>query len=330
MAKRALVTGGAGQDGSYLIDLLLAHGYEVHAQSRRQQRDDRTGVTWHTGDLTDPVFLENLIKSAEADEIYNLAAASHTQMVWDEPIEAAQLNALVPQQICELIRQHSRESRLFQASSAAIYGDSASNTQNETTPCDPRTPYGIAKFYAHRLVGAYREKYGLHLTSGILFNHESPRRPLSFVSQKIAHAAAAVHLGLTETKEKDEFGDPLLSNGKVKLGNLDAKRDFGFAGDYAEAIYAVLQSAIADDYVIGTGECHSIREFCKAAFEVVGLNWENHVTQDQSRIRSIDASIICADASKLRNQFGWQPTMTFNGLVKLMVEHRIEAIRSGR
>ena len=330
LAKRALVTGGAGQDGSYLIDLLLTRGYEVHAQSRQPQRDDRANMTWHTGDLTDRGFLENLIKTTEADEIYNLAAASHTQTSWDKPIEAAQcFNAFVPQQICELIRLHSRKSRFFQASSAAIYGDSASSLQNEATLFDPRTPYGIAKYYAHRLVGAYREKYGLHLTSGILFNHESPRRPLSFVSQKIAHAAAAVHLGLTETKEKDEFGDPLLSNGKVKLGNLEVRRDFGFAGDYAVAIHAVLQGAAADDYVIGTGESHSIKEFCKAAFEVVGLNWEDHVIQDQSRARSIDASVICANASKLRSQLGWRPTMSFNDLVKLMVEHRIEAIRSG-
>jgi GDPmannose 4,6-dehydratase len=287
-------------------------------------------VTWLTGDLTDHVFLETLIRTTEADEIYNLAAASHTQLSWDQPTAAAQLNALVPQQICELIRLHTPRSRFFQASSAAIYGDSASKLQNETTPCDPRTPYGIAKYYAHRLVGAYREKYQLHLTSGILFNHESPRRPLSFVSQKIAHAAAAVHLGLTETKEKDEFGDPLLSKGKVKLGNLDVKRDFGFAADYAVAIHAVLQSDTPDDYVIGTGDCHSIREFCKAAFDVVGLKWEDHVVQDKSRARSIDASVICADASKLRNRFGWRPTMSFHDLVALMVEHRIDAIRSGR
>jgi GDPmannose 4,6-dehydratase len=153
---------------------------------------------------------------------------------------------------------------------------------------------------------------------------------LSFVSQKIAHAAAAVHLGLTETKEKDEFGDPLLSKGKVKLGNLDVKRDFGFAADYAVAIHAVLQSDTPDDYVIGTGDCHSIREFCKAAFDVVGLKWEDHVVQDKSRARSIDASVICADASKLRSRFGWQPTTGFHDLVALMVEHRIDAIRSGR
>jgi GDPmannose 4,6-dehydratase len=330
LAKRALVTGGTGQDGSYLIDLLLARGYKVHAQSRRQQRDNRANITWHTGDLINQVFLEKLIKTAEADEIYNLAAISHTQMVWDKQIEAAQLNAFVPQHMCELIRLHSQESRFFQASSAAIYGYSASSRQNEATPCDPRTPYAIAKFYAHRMVGAYREKYGLQLTSGILFNHESPRRPLSFVSQKIAHAAAAVHLGLIETTEKDEFGDPVLNNGKLTLGNLDVRRDFGFAGDYAAAIHAIVQSAPADDYVIGTGESHSIEEFCKAAFDVIGRNWKDHVTQDQSRARAIDAPVICADATRLHSRLGWQPTMSFNDLVKLMVERRIELIAQGQ
>jgi GDPmannose 4,6-dehydratase len=330
LAKRALVTGGTGQDGSYLIDLLLARGYEVHAQSRRQPADSRSGITWQVGDLTDPAFLEGLITTSSADEIYNLAAISRTLLSWSNPIEAAQLNAFVPQQICELIRRHSPKSRFFQASSGEIYGDNAGAVQDETTRCDPRTPYGIAKYYAHRIVGAYREEYKLHLTSGILFNHESPRRPLSFVSQKIAHAAAALHLGLTTTEEKDEFGEPLLSGGKVKLGNLGVKRDFGFAGDYAGAIYAMLQSDTADDYVVGTGECHSIEEFCEVAFNLVRLDWKNHVVQDASRARRVDARVICADASKLRRRFGWRPTMSFNDLVKSMVEHRIEAIRSGR
>ena len=202
--------------------------------------------------------------------------------------------------------------------------------QNETTRCDPRTPYGIAKYYAHRMVGAYREQYGLHLSSGILFNHDSPRRPLSFVSQKIAHAAAALHLGLNETSELDERGQPLVSGGKVKLGNIEVRRDFAFAGDYTEAIYAMLQSDTPDDYVVGTGESHSIAEFCEAAFRMVGLNWKDHVVIDSELVRRVDTPVTCADASKLRNRLGWRPKMNFNDLVRLMVEHRIEAIRSGR
>jgi GDPmannose 4,6-dehydratase len=329
LAKRALVTGATGQDGWYLIDLLLARGYEVHAQSRQQGGADRSGVTPHTGDLTNSEFLERLIKTIEVDEIYNLAAVSRPDLSWSNPIEAAELNALVPQRICELIRRHAPNSRLFQASSAAIYGDHGSGVQNEATRCDPRTPYGIAKYYAHRVVGAYREQYDLHLSSGILFNHESPRRPLSFVSQKIAHAAAALHLGLNKTKELDERGRPLLSDGKVRLGNLDVRRDFGFAGDHVEAIYAMLQSDTPDDYVIGTGESHSIAEFCETAFRTVGLDWKNHVVTDSQLVRRADIPVTCADSTKLRNRLGWRPKTSFGDLVALMVQNRIEAIRSG-
>jgi GDPmannose 4,6-dehydratase len=328
LTKRALVTGATGQDGSYLIDLLLARGYEVHAQSRQQRGADRSGVTWHAGNLTNPEFLERLIKTTAADEIYNLAAVSQPLLSWSHPIEAAQLNALVPQQICEAIRLHLPNSRLFQASSSAIFGDKSGQVQDETSVCDPSTPYGIAKYYAHRIVGMYREQYSLHLSSGILFNHESPRRPLSFVSQKVAHAAAALHLGLNETRELDERGQPLVMDGKVRLGNLEVRRDFGFAGDYVEAIYAMLQSDTPDDYIIGTGESCSIAEFCEAAFRLVGLDWKDHVVVDSEFVRSVDTPVTCADASKLRNRLGWRPKVGFNDLVALMVQHRIEAIRS--
>jgi len=326
LAKRALVTGGAGQDGSYLIDLLLARGYAVHAQSRQPPADGRSGVTWHAGNLTDPVFLEQLILTAGADEIYNLAAISRPAASWNAPIETAQLNALVPQQICELIRRHSPGSRLFQASSSEIFGPTSEPFQNENTRCDPISPYGIAKHYAHRMVGAYRQQYGLHLASGILFNHESPRRPLSFVSQKIAHAAAALHLGLTETAEKDERGQPLLSGGKVKLGALEIRRDFGFAGDYVEAIHTILQADAPDDYVIGTGESHSIAEFCTVAFQAVGLDWKDHVEVDRELIRRADPAMR-ADSSKLKKKLGWQAKMRFDDLVASMVRSRIDAIR---
>jgi GDPmannose 4,6-dehydratase len=327
LAKRALVTGGAGQDGSYLIDLLLSRGYVVDAQSRQKPDADGPGeVTWHVGHLTDAAFLEQLIATARPDEIYNLAAISRPALSWSIPLDTAQLNAFVPQQICDLIRRHSPHSRFFQASSCEIFGDNPPPVQSETTRCDPRTPYGIAKYYAHRMVAAYREQYGLHLSSGILFNHESPRRPLSFVSQKIAHAAAALHLGITETAEQDERGQPILSGGKLKLGGLNVKRDFGFAGDYAEAIYAMMQSDVADDYVIGTGESHSIAEFCDVAFRSVGLDWKDHVVVDSELIRRVDAPVTCADASKLRGKLGWGPRLSFNDLVALMVKHRIEAI----
>ncbi len=328
MVKRALVTGGTGQDGSYLIELLLAKGYAVHAQSRQQPQNPGQ-VTWHAGYLTDGGFLEHLVTSAEADEIYNLAAISRPTLSWSIPLETAKLDALVPQQICELIRRHSPQTRFFQASSSEIFGYASQSTQNENTRCDPISPYGIAKFYAHRMIGAYRQQYGLHLSSGIMFNHESPRRQLSFVSQKIAHAAAALHLGLSETAEKDERGQPLLSGGQLKLGGLDTTRDFGFAGDYVEAMFAMVQSDNADDYVIGTGESHSIAEFCETAFQLVGLDWRKHVVVDRELVRRADPP-MCADATKLKEKLGWRPRVSFRQLVALMVEHRIEAIRTGR
>ncbi len=328
MAKRALVTGATGQDGSYLCELLLSKDYIVHAQSRRPPAAGGN-VTWHVGDPTDAGFLEHLVTTARAEEIYNLAAISRPALSWSIPLETAQLNALLPQQICELIRRHSPHTRLFQASSSEIFGYSSEPTQNETTRCDPRSPYGIAKHYAHRMVGAYRQQYGLHLSCGIMFNHESPRRPLTFVSQKIAHAAAALHLGLSETAELDERGQPLLSGGKLKLGGLETTRDFGFAGDYVEAMFAMVQSETPDDYVIGSGESHSIAEFCEVAFQLVGLDWREHVVVDRELIRRVDAA-MCADATKLREKLGWRPRVSFKQLVASMVEHRIEAIQAGR
>jgi GDPmannose 4,6-dehydratase len=230
--KRALVTGGAGQDGWYLIELLLSRGYEVFAHSRRPVDPGLHAgrVSWHTGDLTDETFLKSLLSVSKPDEIYNLAAVSRPALSWNIPIETALLNGLVPQRICEFIRRELPATRLFQASSSEIYGDSQAQLQDEETRANPRSPYGISKAYAHQIIGAYRQQYGLHLSCGILFNHESPRRPLNFVSQKIAHAAAAASLGLTETRELDERGRPILSDGKLYLGDINVRRDLALPG----------------------------------------------------------------------------------------------------
>ena len=331
LAKTALVTGGTGQDGSYLIDLLSSKGYVVHLQSRRrpERESHKQAIQWHTGDLTDPAFLETLISSIRPDEIYNLAAISRPTLSWNIPSQTAQLNAIVPLQICELIRKHSPASRLFQASSSEIFGNSSERTQNEATRCDPISPYGIAKHYAHRIIGAYRERYGLHLASGIMFNHESPLRPLPYVSQKIAHAAAALSLGMSETAEKDERDQPIVSGGKLTLGGLDVRRDFGFAGDVVDAMHAILQTDVPDDYVIGTGENHSIAEFCEIAFSTVGLDWKRYVVVDSALVRRSDM-MTCADPSKLRAKLGWHPKLSFAELVALMVNRRIEAISRPR
>jgi GDPmannose 4,6-dehydratase len=329
VSKRALVTGGAGQDGWYLIELLLSRGYEVFAHSRRlidpAVHSDR--VNWCVGDLTDDAFLQHLLSTSAADEIYNLAAVSRPALSWDIPIQTARLNALVPQSICEFIRNEMPTARLFQASSSEIYGDNPAQLQNEETRANPRSPYGISKAYAHQIVGAYRAQYGLHLSCGILFNHESPRRPLGFVSQKIAHAAAAASLGLTETRELDERGKPILSNSKLYLGDIHVRRDFGFAGDVVEAMHLITQSDVPSDFVVGTGHAHSIAEFCEIAFRAGGLDWTEFVDVDPSLLRKVDSHFTQADSSKLRSERGWRPMVDFATLVDMMVQARISALK---
>lgn len=328
LGTKVLVTGASGQDGYYLLELLRKEGCAVHAQSRRLPHPSlqHDGIRWHIGDLTDSDFLESLIAGLLPDEIYNLAAVSRPMQSWNIPVETAKLNALVPQAICELLLKFKPGCRLFQASSSDIFGDSVAHFQDEQTLCVPKTPYGISKLYAHRIVGAYREQYGLHACSGIMFNHESPRRPLSFVSQKIAYAAAAVSLGLTETPERDEHGRPILFNGKISLGDLSVRRDFGFAGDYVEIMRMIVRHAKPDDYVVGTGENHSIEEFCEHAFGVVDRKWTDHVSLDPSLIRKVDSHYTCADTAKIRSVFDWRPKVGFPELVSMMVQAQIKSI----
>jgi GDPmannose 4,6-dehydratase len=328
MRKCALVTGGAGQDGWYLIQRLLADDYSVHVQTRQVRSwPPRDNVSWHAGALTDQAFLDHLISSVRPDEIYNLAAISRPSISWSVPFETAMVNAIMPQQLCELVRKLCPETRLFQASSSEMFGEIAfASSQNEQTPCNPLSPYAISKTYAHHIVGAYRSQYNLHLSAGILFNHESPKRPLSFVSQKIAHAAAAVSLGLSQTTELDERGRPILQNGRVMLGDLTVRRDFGFAGDYIEAMLLMIRSEQPDDYVIGSGEQHSIAEFCETAFRIVGRSWQDHVVCDPDLIRKNDSHYTRADPSKILLRLGWRATTSFEELVAMMVRSRIETI----
>jgi GDPmannose 4,6-dehydratase len=327
--RRALVTGGAGQDGWYLIELLLSRGYEVFAQSRHHVDAalHRNVVTWYAGNLTEKRFLQNLLDTSIPDEIYNLAAVSRPAESWETAIETALLNALVPHHICEFIRHKLPKCRLFQASSSEIYGDTTLQLQDEETRADPRSPYGISKAYAHQIIGAYRRQYGLHLSCGILFNHESPLRPLNFVSQKIAHAAAAASLGLRETRELDERGKPILSGGKLYLGDISVQRDFGFAGDFVEAMHLILQSDAPSDYAVGTGHTRSIAEFCETAFKVGGLDWTKYVAVDQSLLRKADSHFTQADTSKLQSQLGWRPKVSFPQLVEMMVLERIRLLK---
>ncbi|QDM17938.1 GDP-mannose 4,6-dehydratase [Tardiphaga sp. vice278] len=326
----ALVTGAAGQDGSYLIELLLAAGHVVHAQSRQIQPASapRENLIWHVGAMTDQGFLTELLTSVSPDEIYNLAAMSRPVQSWDIPDETTLLNAVVPQRLCEFVAKHHPTCRLLQASSSDMFSGTQDVVQNENTCLRPQTPYGISKASAHLTIGAYRERYGLHASSAILFNHESPRRPLSFVSQKIAYAAAAISLGQTESRALDERGRPIVTGGKVQLGNLDIRRDFGFAGDVARAMYMIASSNKPGDYIVGTGQNKSIAEFCEAAFDVVGLNWRDHTLVDTSLIRAADMPASTAEASKLRSQLGWNPKVSFSDLVKMMVEEQISVLRT--
>jgi GDPmannose 4,6-dehydratase len=302
----------------------------VFAQTRRTidaALPDRK-VTWRVGELTDEAFLSKLLFDAAPDEIYNLAAVSRPAISWDIPIDTALLNALVPQRICEFIRRERPACRLFQASSSEIYGDTRAQLQDEQTRANPGSPYGISKAYAHQIVGAYRQQYGLHLSCGILFNHESPRRPLNFVSQKIAHAAAAASLGLTNTRELDERGKPILSGGKLYLGDISVRRDFGFAGDFVEAMHLIVRHDTPSDYAVGTGHAHSIAEFCELAFKVGGLDWTKFVVKDETLLRKVDSHFTQADPSKLHSQLGWQPKVDFPSLIDMMVRERIQILEN--
>lgn len=327
LRKRALVTGATGQDGRYLLELLVRAGYDVHGQTRGESPIAPAGVSWHRGVLTDPAFVEFLVADLKPDEIYNLAALSRPILSWGATRETAEINGFAPQAICDLLVRHRPGCRFFQATSSEMFGDSVGPWQDETTPFRPRSPYGITKLYAHHVIGAYRRQYGLHACSGILFNHESPHRPLSFVSQKIAHAAAAASCGLRDTEALDERGRPILSGGVLLLGDLTVRRDFGFAGDYAEAMHLILTHRDPDDYVIGTGETHSIEDFCKVAFAAVGLDWRDHVRVDSALIRKADNHFTRANTAKIRQATGWRPRLSFAELVACMVRAQVGLLR---
>ena len=331
MNKRsALITGARGQDGTYLTDYLLTAGYKVHAQTRSANQADRLrkqNLTWYVGDVADSDFLEMLLSKSQPDEIYNLAAISTPQSSWQYPSKTDAINAMVPQKLCELIYRSYPATRLFQASSSEMFASDGAEVQHEGSPIRPRTPYGISKAHAHFTIGAYRSQYGLHLSSGILFNHESPRRPLNFVSQKIAYAAAAIYLGIQNSKAVDELNRPIVANSRFRLGRLDTRRDFGFAGDYIKAMHAIVCNSTGDDYVVGTGCTHSIAELCDVAFRCVDLDWRRYADVDETLIRKNDSNTR-ADPTKINTLLGHQFPTTFNEMVEMMVKERVNELRS--
>ena len=320
--KRALITGITGQDGSYLAEFLLSKGYEVYGLIRRTSiiNDDRIrhiidDVHLIDGDLLDQLSLIKAVRTAQPDEVYNLAAQSFIPTSFVQPVLTGEYTALGVTKMLEAIRLEERPIRFYQASSSEMFGKVHEIPQRETTPFHPRSPYGVAKLYGHWITVNYREAYNLFACSGILFNHESPRRGLEFVTRKISHAVARIKLGL----QKELF-----------LGNLDAKRDWGFAGDYVEAMWLMLQQDEPDDYVVAMGETHTIAEFADLAFAHVGLSWQEFVKVDPALLRPADVDLLIGDPSKAKAKLGWQPKMSFKELVATMVDADVEVERRNR
>lgn len=318
MAKRALITGITGQDGSYLAELLLSEGYEVIGLIRRSSTltverisHIQDQITLVSGDLVDEVSLINLLRDYRPVEVYNLAAQSFVQTSWTQPLLTGEITALGVTRLLDAIRIVDPEIRFYQASSSEMFGRVRSVPQDENTPFYPRSPYGVAKVYGHWITVNYRESYDLHASSGILFNHESPRRGLEFVTRKITHGVARIKQGIDK---------------EIRLGNLDAQRDWGYAADYVRAMHAMLQRDTPDDFVIATGETHSVRELCEVAFHAAGLNYEHHVVIDPAFIRPAEVDLLVGDATKAHRVLGWKCDVDFYALVEMMVAADIAAL----
>ena len=321
MTRRALITGITGQDGSYLAELLLDEGYEVIGMVRRSSTvtferiahlQDRIATV--PGDLLDQASLIDVLRTYRPDEVYNLAAQSFVQTSFGQPVLTGDVTALGVTRLLDAVRIVDPDIRFYQASSSEMFGKVAEVPQKESTPFHPRSPYGVAKVYGHWITVNYRESYGLHASSGILFNHESPRRGLEFVTRKISNAAAKIKLGQAE---------------ELRLGNLEAKRDWGFAGDYVRAMRLMLAQDSPDDYVVATGETHSVREFCEVAFGHLGLDWERFVVIDEAFYRPAEVDLLVGDAAKASTVLGWQPEVGFQDLVTMMVDADMDLL-SGR
>jgi GDPmannose 4,6-dehydratase len=318
--RRALITGVGGQDGSYLAELLLEKGYEVFGIVRTGSaadypnlRDVCDDLRLVEADLLDQRSLGEALRSCAPHEVYNLASVSFVPASWDEPVLTAEFAAVGVTVILEAIREVDPATRFYQASSSEIFGEPAEFPQSSDTPLSPLTPYGVAKAYGHFITRSYRRRYGLHASTGILYNHESPRRPLEFVTRKITHAAASISLGLQQ---------------ELSLGDLDARRDWGYAPDYVRAMWLMLQQDEPDDYVVATGEAHSVQELVEAAFAHAGLDWRDHVSTDSSLKRGkAELHNLIGDASKARQQLGWEPTLSFEELVHAMVDADLAALR---
>ena len=318
MTKRALITGITGQDGSYLAVFLLEQGYEVHGVVRRSSTEggERIGhivdrVHLHQADLLDQSSVAQAIDDSQPTEIYNLAAQSFVPTSWKQPVLTAEFTGVAVTRVLEAMRSVKSDARIYQASSSEMYGRVLEVPQSETTPFYPRSPYGVAKVYGHYITVNYRESYDMFAVSGILFNHESPRRGLEFVTRKISNGVARIKLGLDT---------------ELRLGNRDAQRDWGFAGDYVQAMWKMLQQDEPDDYVIATGETHTVQEFVEIAFTHAGLDWQEYVKVDPAFIRPAEVDLLIGDPAKAKAKLGWEPSVDFRGLVEMMVDSDLDAL----
>jgi GDPmannose 4,6-dehydratase len=318
MKRTALITGITGQDGSYLAELLLKKGYKIYGLARRTSSINTSRidhildqVELVPGDMTDQGSLVNVLKHCEPDEVYNLAAQSFVGSSWSQPLYTGDVTGLGVTRLLEAIKINELNAKFYQASSSEMFGKVQQTPQNERTPFYPRSPYAVAKLYGHWIAVNYRESYNMFVCSGILFNHESPRRGIEFVTRKITDGVARIYHGL---------------DSELRLGNLDAKRDWGYAGDYVEAMWMMLRHDTPDDYVVATGETHTVREFCEIAFDAAGLDWEKYVKVDPKFMRPAEVNLLLGDASKARKVLGWKPKVSFKGLVGMMVENDIDHI----
>jgi GDPmannose 4,6-dehydratase len=333
--KTAFVIGITGQDGSYLTEFLLAKNYQVVGLMRKTSAVPSSHVAHLAnkihiayGDLLDTFSIAENIRSYQPDEIYNLAAQSYPGESWRLAIETAEITGIGAHRVYEAVRYVKPDCRIYQASSSEMFGTPTIVPQNEQTPFAPVNPYGAAKLYAHTMAQIYRTSYKLFIACGILFNHESPRRGIHFLTQKVAYGAACIKLGILNSPDLNEQGEPIVKDGKIALGNLDAKRDWGFAGDYVEAMWMMLQHDKPDTYVIGTGEVRTVRQLCETAFSSFGMDWQKYVVVDPRFIRLTETGTTVADAAKAKTELGWSPRTSFTNLVKMMVDHQVRRLKN--
>lgn len=320
MAKKALITGITGQDGSYLAEFLLEKGYDVYGLVRRTStvRYDRIShiqekITLVSGDMVDQTSLTSALRDIQPDEVYNLAAQSFVPASWAQPSYTGNATALGVTSMLDAIRSVNPEIRMYQASSSEMFGKVQEVPQKETTPFYPRSPYGVAKVYGHWITVNYRESYNMHVNSGILFNHESPRRGLEFVTRKVTYNAAKIKLGLAH---------------ELRMGNYEAQRDWGFAGDYVQAMWLMLQQDSPDDFVVATGQTHSVRRLLEVAFSIVDLDWQNYTVQDERFMRPAEVDLLVGDPTKAKEILGWEPQVSFEQLIEMMVESDLKMLKT--